>query len=429
MKYGLFQYTNCDKQRKVFHVANDIKKNYRMYINPSVVRLLELMGMDAVEVRGEGVYLYDSTGKGYIDCLGGYGAFAFGHRHPRIVEAVKKQLDELPLSGKVFLNRSLASAAHHLAMITPTGLQYSFWCNSGTEAVEGALKTARFATGRTRFIAMSGGFHGKTFGALSVSGRELYRAPFVPMLEEVTHIPFGDVDALKLVIDETVAGVIVEPIQGEGGVVVPPCGYLREVRALCDRYGVLMIADEVQTGMGRTGRTFAVEWEEIVPDILVLAKALGGGVMPCGAFIATEDVWRPYFDYPFIHTSTFGGNPLACTAADMAMTVLIEEGLAENAANMGKYLLERLENLMAEYPELICGVRGRGLLLGLELPSESLAGFLMAELVKRGVLAAYTLNNPTIIRLEPPLIIGQDVIDAVIERLESAFWQMKKCGL
>lgn len=410
-------------------MENSVKKNYQAHINPSIVRLLSLMGMDAVEMRGEGIYLYDSTGKQYIDCLGGYGTFAFGHRHPRIVEAVKKQLDELPLSGKVFLNRALATAAHHLATITPRGLSYSFWCNSGTEAVEGALKTARLATGRKRFIAMSGGFHGKTFGSLSVSGRELYRAPFAPMLEEVIHIPFGDINALEKVIDETVAGVIVEPIQGEGGVVVPPCGYLRAVRELCDRYGVLMIADEVQTGMGRTGRAFAVEWEDIAPDILVLAKALGGGVMPCGAFIAKEDVWRPYFDYPFLHTSTFGGNPLACTAADMAMTVLAEEGLAENAANMGEYLLKRLQDLMIEYPDLICDVRGRGLLIGLELPSESWAGLLMSELVKRGVLVAYTLNNPTIIRLEPPLIIQRDEVDMMIERLENALLQIEKCGL
>ena len=406
-----------------------VKKNYQAYINPSVVRLLELMGMDAVEMRGEGIYLYDSTGKEYIDCLGGYGTFAFGHRHPRIVEAVKKQLDELPLSGKIFLNRSLANAAQHLAMIAPHGLSYSFWCNSGTEAVEGALKTARLATKRKKFIAMKGSFHGKTFGALSVSGRDLYRMPFAPMMGEIVHIPFGDVDALAHVVDETIAGVIVEPIQGEGGVVVPPCGYLREVRALCDKCGALMIADEVQTGMGRTGRTFAVTWEDVIPDILILAKALGGGVMPCGAFIASEEVWRPYFDYPFLHTSTFGGNPLACVAADMAMTVLEEEGLAENAANMGEYLLIRLQELVAEYPALICEVRGRGLLIGLELPAESQAGLLMAELVKRGVIVAYTLNNPTIIRLEPPLIIQRAEIDTVTERLGDALLQMKKYGV
>ena len=410
-------------------MESSVKKNYQAYINPSVVRLLEFMGMDAVEVRGEGIYLYDSAGKKYIDCLGGYGTFAFGHRHPRIVEAVKNQLDKLPLSGKVFLNQALSNAARHLAMITPQGLRYSFWCNSGTEAVEGALKTARLATRRKRFVAMKGGFHGKTFGSLSVSGRDLYRTPFAPLLDEVIHIPFGDVDALERVMDKTIAGVIVEPIQGEGGVIIPPCGYLRDIRTLCDKYGALMIADEVQTGMGRTGRAFAVEREDVVPDILVLAKALGGGVMPCGAFIATEEVWKPYFDYPFLHTSTFGGNPLACVAADMAMTVLTEAGLAENAANMGEYLLKRLRGLMAEYPDLICDARGRGLLVGLEMPSESQAGLLMSELVKRGVIVAYTLNNPTIIRLEPPLIIQRDEVDMVIERLEDALLQIKKYGI
>ena len=170
-------------------MESSVKKNYQAYINPSVVRLLEFMGMDTVEVRGEGIYLYDSAGKKYIDCLGGYGTFAFGHRHPRIVEAVKNQLDKLPLSGKVFLNQALSNAARHLAMITPQGLRYSFWCNSGTEAVEGALKMARLVTRRKRFVAMKGGFHGKTFGSLSVSGRDLYRTPFAPMLDEVIHIP------------------------------------------------------------------------------------------------------------------------------------------------------------------------------------------------------------------------------------------------
>lgn len=403
-----------------------VRNAYRAHINPSVVRLLELMGMDAVEIRGEGIYLYDSSGKKYIDCLGGYGTFAFGHRHPRIVEAVKRQLDELPLSGKVFLNRTLAEASRHLAKITPNGLTYSFWCNSGTEAVEGALKTARLATERSKFIAMEGGFHGKSFGSLSVSGRELYRAPFAPLLADVMHISFGDIDALEAAIDETTAGVIVEPIQGEGGVKLPPSGYLQAVRTLCSKYGALMIADEVQTGMGRTGRAFAVEWEKVVPDILVLAKALGGGVMPCGAFIATEKVWRPYFDYPFLHTSTFGGNPLAAAAADMAMTVLEEEGLA---ANMGEYLLKQLRAMMVRYPDLVHDVRGKGLLIGIELPSESAAGMVMAELVRRGVLVAYTLNNPTIIRLEPPLIIQRDAIDTVLARLEDAFECVKKYGL
>lgn len=409
-------------------MVNVVKNAYHTYINPSVVRLLELMGMDAVEVRGEGVYLYDSAGKEYIDCLGGYGAMAFGHRHPRIVEAVKHQLDLLPLSGKIFLNQTMAQAATRLAKIAPRGLVYSFWCNSGTEAVEGALKTARLATGRKRFAAMEGGFHGKSFGSLSVSGRELYRRPFAPLLGDVVHVPFGDIAALESAVDETTAGVIIEPVQGEGGVIVPPSGYLREVRALCDRYGALMIADEVQTGMGRTGRAFAVEWEEIVPDILVLAKALGGGVMPCGAFIAREAVWRPYFDYPFLHTSTFGGNPLACAAADMAMTVLEEEGLVARAANMGEYLMKHLCGLMTRYPQVIREVRGRGLLIGIELPSESMAGLLMAELVRRGVIAAYTLNNPTIIRLEPPLIIRREVVDTVLARLEDALRAVRPYG-
>lgn len=223
--------------------------------------------------------------------------------------------------------------------------------------------------------------------------------------------------------------MILEPIQGEGGIQLPPAGYLRKVRDICDAYGSLMIVDEVQTGMGRTGRCFAVEWESVCPDILVLAKALGGGVIPCGAFIATEQVWKPYFAYPFLHTSTFGGNPLACVAADMAMTVLEEEGLSQNAENIGRYILSRLKEWKEAYPNLIREVRGRGMMIGIEMMNESAAGMLMQELLARGVIVAYTLNNPAIIRIEPPLIMERSIADTVLERLGDAIGQVVKMGI
>lgn len=410
-------------------MERSIKEAYGRFVNPSIVKLLEWMAIDHVEMRSEGCYIYDEAGRQYIDCLGGYGALAFGHRPPRIIDAVKRQLDIMPLSGKVFLNPYVAKVSAHLAEITPQNLQYSFWANSGTEAVEGALKTARLATGRTRFVAMAGGFHGKSFGALSVSGRRLYQDPFAPLLADVIHVPFGDAEALAQVMDHTVAAVILEPIQGEGGIQLPPAGYLRKVRDICNAYGSLMIVDEVQTGMGRTGRRFAVEWELVCPDILVLAKALGGGVMPCGAFIATEQVWKPYFAYPFLHTSTFGGNPLACVAADMAMTVLEEEGLSQNAENIGRYILSRLKEWKEAYPNFIREVRGRGMMIGIEMMNESAAGMLMQELLARGVIVAYTLNNPVIIRIEPPLIMERSIANTVLERLGDAICQVMKMGI
>lgn len=390
-------------------------EKYEKYINPSLAKLFRFMGLSTIEWEAEGSIIRDIDGKEYIDCLGGYGVFSLGHRHPKVVEAVRQQLELMPLSSKVLFDKPMADLAELLAEITPGDLQYSFIGNSGTEAVEGALKLARIHTGRTQIISTINSFHGKTLGSLSATGRDMFRQPFEPLLTGFTHVPFGDVAAIEAAINKDTAAVIVEPIQGEGGIIVPSNKYLPAVRKLCDDNGALLICDEVQTGLCRTGKMFAVDHFGVVPDIITTAKALGGGIMPIGAFTARPEVWDKYVTAPFLHTSTFGGNPLACVAAIATIKVLREEGLAKQAADKGAYFIGQLKQLAQDYPEVIKEVRGRGLMIGIELTKEGIGGLLMSELIARGILVAYTLNNPKVIRVEPPLIISHQTITAVLD--------------
>ena len=400
--------------------TNKILEKYKKYINPSLARLLKLMGCNTVEWKADGAIIQGTQGEKFIDCLGGYGVFNIGHRHTKVVEAVEDQLHKMPLSSRMLLSQPLADLSEWLARITPGDLRYSFICNSGAEAVEGALKLARLATGRSEIVSAENAFHGKTFGALSASGRERYKQPFEPLLPGFKQVPFGDVEALEECITDRTAAVVLEPIQGEGGIIVPPDDYLPEVSELCRRTGVLLIMDEIQTGLGRTGKLFAVEHYGVVPDIMTSAKALGGGVMPIGAFIATPEVWKPFFSRPLIHTSTFGGNPLACRAAIAAIEVIQEEKLTDRARSLGEYFLGRLTELQMAYPDVIADVRGKGLLIGVELTKEGLGGMIVPEMIKRKVLVAFTLNNPKVIRLEPPLVIAREQIDMVLRAFEEA---------
>lgn len=405
--------------------SNDILEKYKKYINPSLARILKVSGADKIETKSRGVYIKDQQGKKYIDCLGGYGTFNLGHSHPKVVEAIRKQLRKIPLSSKIFLNEQLANLCELLAKITPGNLQYSFICNSGTEAVEGALKLARLYTKKTKIISAFNSFHGKTLGALSASGRDIYKKPFEPLLPGFVQVPYGDIDAIEKEIDDNTAAIILEPIQGEGGVIIPDIDFLPQVREICTKQKILLIIDEVQTGMGRCGYLFACEHYNIVPDILIMAKSLGGGVMPIGAFISTEEIWKAFLPNPLLHTSTFGGGELACAAAIAGIKVTIEENLPQKAKESGAYFLSKLSYLSKKYPEIIKTVRGLGLLIGVELQKEGFGGMILPEMIKQGVLIAYTLNNPKVIRFEPPLIITKDIIDEVISAFENVLEKIK----
>lgn len=401
-------------------IVSETIDKYEQYINPATAKLFRFMGLSTIEWEAQGNVIRDINGKEYIDCLGGYGVFSLGHRHPKVIEAVKKQLDFIPLSSKILFDKPMADLAELMAEITPGDLQYSFFVNSGTEAVEGSLKLARVHTGRTKFVATTNSFHGKTLGALSATGREMFREPFQPLLTGFSHVPYGDIDALSQVVDSDTAAFIVEPIQGEGGIIVPPENYLQAARAICDETGALLICDEVQTGLGRTGKMFGVEHSGVVPDIIATAKALGGGVMPIGAFTARPKVWDKYITSPFLHTSTFGGNPLACAAAIAAIGVIREEGLIKKAEASGRYFIDKLSELAKAYPNVIAEVRGKGLMIGIELTKEGIGGLILSEMIDKGVLIAYTLNNPKVMRIEPPLLIEKQQIDYVITALSGA---------
>ncbi|MBI3721785.1 MAG: aspartate aminotransferase family protein, partial [Fimbriimonas ginsengisoli] len=344
----------------------DVFEKYCAHFNPGLARLVTFAGF-GIEMEAEGCIITDHEGRRFIDCLGGYGTFALGHRHPKVVEAVKRQLDSLALSGKAFLTKQVADLAAKLAEITPEGLEYCFFCNSGTEAVEAALKFAKATTGRSRFVSTEGSYHGKTIGALSVTGREKYRKPFEPLLPGVAFVPYGDAAAAVAAIDDKTAAMIVEPVQGEGGIIVPPDGYLRELRKACDAHGALLIADEVQSGLGRSGYLFACEHDGISPDLMPLAKSLGGGVMPLGVVIGTQAVWDAVFGpNPLAHTSTFGGNALACAAGLAALEVLLSENLTERSRVLGAKMKAAFEEVARRHADLVLEVRGRGLMIGVE---------------------------------------------------------------
>lgn len=422
-------------------------ENHLNYGNVALANALRQSGLGKKFVRAEGSHVWDSWGTKYLDFLAGYGALALGHNHPRILEALRK-VDQLPNMLQSSLGIMAGALAKNLALITPGDLQRTFFCNSGTEAVEGALKLVRAATGKPRIIYTRNSFHGKTMGALSVTGRENYQKPFLPLIPATEQIPLGDTKALgKSLRGEDVAAFIIEPIQGEGGIIVAPDGYLAEARRLCSKYGVLLIIDEVQTGFGRTGKMFACEHEGVCPDVLCIAKALGGGVVPIGAFVTTDEIWRKAYGEPqkcTLHSCTFGGNTRACAAGIAAIQVTVEENLPQAVTEKGAYLSDKLAALKKKY-NLIKEFRGKGFLIGIdfsEVSSEALktvslqvenslsrdyfAGLVAGELFnKHKVITAYTLGNPSVIRLQIPLITSREEIDYFISALDDVLGSFK----
>lgn len=399
---------------------------FNRHVNPGIATVVKFMGFETVEWTAEGCYVYGPAGEKYLDCLGGPGVFTFGHRHPRIVAAVKHQLDEMPLSSHLLLDPVLAEAAEAVAGLAPERLEYVFFCNSGAEAIEGALKVARMHTGRPQFVCAENAFHGKTFGALSASGREVYKAPFRPLLEGFTHVPFGDTAALRAAVNDQTAAVLLEPIQCEAGVILPPAGYIKAAREICDAAGALLILDEIQTGFGRTGLTWACDAEAVSPDIMTLGKALGGGVVPVGAFVARAAVWDVFHENPYIHTTTFGGNPLACRAALAAIEVFRTEGIAERCAALGSELLAGVSGLTEEFPGLVQEVRGKGLLAGVQFADADIGNLVIAGLAQHNILTAFTLNRPEVVRLEPPAVITSEEIARVVAAFRESLTMAKE---
>jgi len=398
----------------------DAYELFERHVNPGLAGLLRFTGLDVVENHAEGVYVWDKQGKKYLDFLGLYGTLNLGHRHPRVVEAVKRQLDKMPMSVRVMISEPTSLLAAKLAEITPGDLSMAFFGNSGAEAVEAAFKLARIHTGKPEIITTEKGFHGKTMGALSLTPKTDYQDPVRPLVPGIKVVPYGDAEAVAAAIGPETAAVIVEPIQGEGGINIPPASYLQDLRQITGEMGVLLIFDEVQTGMGRTGRLWAADWEGVAPDLLTSAKALGGGVMPIGATVGREELFEPFKENPLIHSSTFGGNPLAAAAALAAIEVTLAEDLPARAEEMGSYLLQSLSGLKNQYPDFIADVRGKGLMVGIEFTDADIGAIVISELATRGVLTAFGLNNPKVVRLEPPLIVERVHIDEAVGALDES---------
>jgi len=422
---------NDYKRRKIVSETID---NFRYYYNRGFLEyrksVTESGEYAAIEWAGKGSHFEDVTGRRFIDCLGGYGIYSAGINHPKIVRAVKSQLDRMPLSSQELLDPLRGALARLLGELAPGNLQDCFFISNGTDAVEGAMKLARLYTGKPGFISCIRGFHGKSYGSLSLMGKAEYRLAFEPLLQDVYFVPFGDARAVEdelrkaEAVGMAIAGVVVEPIQGEAGAIVPPPDFWPRLREICTRFGVLLIADEVQTGMGRTGKMFAVEHWDVVPDIMCLGKALGGGVMPLSAFMSTPEIWKVLEPNPFIHSSTFGGNPLACAAGIAAVNVTLEEDLPGQAAATGEYLMAELRKLQRHHSEHLMEVRGLGLLIGLEFVDTEFGYAVAAGLFKRGVLVAGTLLNAKTLRIEPALNIPRPLVDELLDKLDDTLREL-----
>lgn len=373
-----------------------------------------------VIVRGRGMYVFDERGRRYLDFVGGIAVCSLGHCPPAVVRAVRKQLSRLMHVSNLFYTREQLDLASTLSSVTPDGIKKFFFCNSGAEANEGALKLAVKHSGRERIIVMEGSFHGRTALTVGATWKREYREPFEKIIPKVfDFVPFGDLAAVERAVTDQTAAVLVEPIQGEGGVRVPPDDFLPGLRKLCDERNILLILDEVQTGICRTGRWFACEHWGISPDIITMAKGLGSG-FPIGAFGARPEVMDSFS--PSDHASTFGGNPLACVAAAETIRTMKKLKMPRRVEKTGGYFMARLAELAEGHPQ-IADVRGKGLLIGVELQSADIASKVQTEVMKRGILINVTAEK--VLRFVPPLIIGRTHIDRLIDALDVA---LRKVG-
>ncbi len=412
-------------------IIEESKQNFAEHFNRGWLEyrksVTEAGDWAVTEWSGSGAVFRDVLGREYLDCLGGYGMMDLGWGHPDVVAAVRDQLTlRTPMPSQELIDPLRGVLARLLALITPGDIKYSFFAASGTESIEGAIKLAKMYTHKSAFIASLKAFHGKTMGSLSMIGKADYREPVGVLYGgPVYHVPFGDADAVERQLATCkslgigVAGVLMEPIQGEAGAIVPPDDFWPRIREVTKHYETLLLADEVQTGLGRTGKLWGVEHWNVVPDILSVAKSLGGGVMPVSAFCSTEEIWQcMMFPNPFIHTTTTGGGALACAAAIAAINVTLRDRLWEQAAAKGEYLIPKLEALAAKYPQIFAKITGKGLLIGMHFQTPEIGYDVAAGLFKRGVLVAGTLISAQTVRIEPPLVITYEQIDTVLDRLE-----------
>jgi ornithine--oxo-acid transaminase len=375
--------------------------------------------LDVVLTKGEGIWVEDVDGKRYLDCLSAYSAVNQGHCHPRIIQTLVEQASRIQLTSRAFRNDQLGKFYEKICQLT--GYEMALPMNTGAEAVETALKAARkwgyqekgIPEGKAEIIVCDGNFHGRTISIISFSSDSQYRAGFSPYTPGFVNIPFGDAEALREAITDNTAAFMVEPIQGEGGINVPPEGYLKEVAQICQERGILMMADEIQTGLGRTGRMFACDHEAVKPDLMILGKALSGGVYPVSVVLSSKEILGVF--NPGDHGSTYGGNPLGCAVAQTALDVLIDEGMIENSAVLGEYFQDQLWEIPSPH---VKEVRGKGLLVGVEIKNESGPARKFCEVLQEQGVLAKTAHEQ-VIRFAPPLIITREDLDWALERIRN----------
>ncbi len=417
-------------------ITDDTLEGFDNYVSPGWLKYRKSVSTDAavLEWHDEGSIDYGLNDEEFIDFLGGFGIYTFGHRNQEILETVEAQLKHQALHSQELLDPLRSYLAKTVAEITPGDLQYSFFTNGGAEAVEMALKLARIATGGRWYISTVGAFHGKSMGAISVGGKGSYREPYLPMIQQVQHVEYGNAEDMRKAIanlqavGEKVAGIILEPVQGEAGIKLPPEGYLQEVRKIADEFGVALIFDEIQTGMGRTGKIWASEWSGVTPDIMTFGKSFGGGIMPITGIVFTKKMWvQQLIDNPWLLGSpTFGGNPLACSAALSAIRYMIKYDIPQQAFEKGEYLIPKLKEYAKKYPQLIQEVRGIGLMIGIEFNTTDIGYAVSKGLFSRGVMTAGTLVNAKTVRMEPPAIVTYEQIDTVLKRFGETLEEISK---
>jgi putrescine aminotransferase len=425
----------ADEGKKIIEEA---KSNFAQHFNKGWLEyrksVTEAGDWAVTEWTGQGAVFQDVLGREYIDCLGAFGMMDLGWAHPEVVAAVQAQLRRTPMPTQELIDPLRGVLARLMAQITPGDLQYSFFAASGTEAIEGAIKLAKMYTRKPGFIVAVRAFHGKTMGSLSMIGKADFREPVGQLYGgPVYHVPFGDAGAVERQLDACrtagigVAAVLMEPIQGEAGAIVPPDDFWPRIRRATQEFGSLLIADEVQTGLGRTGKLWGVDHWEVVPDILAVAKSLGGGVMPVSAFCSTAEIWRCMMEpNPFIHTTTTGGGALACSAAIASIHITLRDRLWEQAAAKGDYLMPKLRALASRYPQIYRDITGKGLLIGQHFHTPEIGYRVAAGLFKRGVLVSGTLTSAHTVRIEPPLVITYEQLDAVLSRLEDTLAEVSR---
>ncbi len=418
------------KYKRNASIKERILKEFAHYINPSRVRILKSAGLDLVEGKRQGPYVWDITGTKYIDCMTGAGSFNVGRRNPQMIRALSKALKEYDIGGFLFFSELKVELAKKLAEIAPgNNLNCVTYGCGGGEINDFAIKLARGYTLRPKIISAEKSYHGHTGFSLSGIGRDAYQKPFQPLMPEFVRVPFGDLAAFEKIIDEQTAAVILEPVQGEGGIYIPPDEYFPGVRKLCDEKGALLIVDEIQTGWGRTGKMFGIENFGIVPDIMTVGKSLGGGIYPITAAIYKEELQDFLFANPFIHFSTFGGADLGCAVGLEVIRYIEKNKLAAHASQMGARFEKGFKKIREKYPQILSEYRQKGLMMGLQYTNESLGPRMSLELSKRGVIAVFSGNDPRVMRIMPSLVIQKDDVDFVLGAIESSMKSISKGNL